>query len=90
MYYPEDLDWPLRAQREIARTPGGQFNMKRVQRANNAVTLFVGNHDWAARSNIICGLGAPRQTEPTPGPGFRIAEHQVPIMDLGSDGNRCI
>jgi hypothetical protein len=64
--------------------------MKRVQRANDAVALFIGNHDWAARSNIICGLGAPRQTEPAAGPGFRNAEQQGPGVDLGSDGNRGI
>src|ERR1035438_4836537 len=38
--------------------------MKRVQRGDDTIGLFIGNHDFAARSIMIYGLGAPGQTDP--------------------------
>jgi len=60
--------------------------MKRVQRVYDSISLFIGNHDWATRLNIICGLGVPRQTDPKPLEGFRHAEHRARILYSGSYG----
>src|ERR1017187_2007134 len=48
----------------IGKTPRGQFDMKRVQRVDDTISLFIGNHDLATRSIIIYGLGLPGQTDP--------------------------
>ena len=53
--------------------------MKRVQRGDDTIGLFIGNHDFAARSIMIYGLGAPGQTDP------RVA---IEISPCGTPGAR--
>ena len=60
--------------------------MKRVQRVDDTIGLFIGNHDIATRSHIIYGLGVPRQTDPDWRLRFRYAEHRVSALCGGSDG----
>ena len=70
----------------IGKAPGRQFDMKRVQRVDDTIGLFIGNHDMATRTTIICGFGVPRQTVPGWRRRFRHAEQRVPFLGGGSDG----
>ena len=70
----------------IGKAPRGQFDMKRVQRVDYLIGLFIGNHDLATRSTIICGLGVPGQTDPKCRSKFRQAEQRVRVVYGGSYG----